>query len=462
MREKMEEKKHLEDIESSKLDFKKYGLMHPEKSRFIFEQVMWLKSIDSIARPEYYSRILFPSSDHLTKDYFQEVKIINNILLRITTLCILILGEDKWNISRFAQYIENNLKSRSAIPELTSEEHSGLIFQKDYISLFDTLVEIRCISLDFLNMKKVSHTTFNSLCKIISREINKNQSLRVLKDINFNPPYDKITNEKITLIVKDIHPQSLRVDVAKIFLELFRLLHYLDFIILSENSVDLLKRSLPIFSLFRLEIDILFNFLNARFIEKERELPELVEAIDNFLFASKLELKKVYENELINASKFDQIDELYTRIDNSNGILTNHLKQWIVIITQSFKDELDGDEIFTDFRTRTQQSLRLRRDLWLLMRYSDLFEQKKTMDAYQTFKKQISKFERSSIRYLMYRDLKDFKMLVQNFENAENLKHLLVAAHKFSTYLSILFQQIGRRASLSGHPFQPGKSDEKE
>jgi len=447
-------------IGGNQLDLKNVGYEHPEKSRFVFELAMWLKCIDSIARPEYYARIIHPSLDHLTKNYFQEVKIINSILLRITSLCILIVGEDKWNISRFAQYIDNNIKGRSAATRLTPLDITESIpFHRGYARLFDTLVEIRGISLDFLYMKKVSHNTFNSLCKIISREINKNQSFLALKDLNFDPPYDKITNYKISLIIKNITMQSLKVDIANIFLALFRLLHYLDFVMLSEKSLDLLKRSLPIFSLFYLEVDILFNFLTARFLGQRSELPGLAEAVDNFLFASKLETKKVYQNELINASNIEQIDDLCTRVDNSKGILMNHLKQWIVIIAQSFNELIRGEEIFSDFRTRTQQSLRLRRDLWLLMRYSDLFEQKKTTDAYQALKKQIDKFERSTIRYLMYRDLKDFKMLVQNFENAESLKHLLVAAHKFSTYLSILFQQIGRRASLSGHPFKPKEQE---
>lgn len=456
----MAEEKASGRIKENQLDLKNIGLEHPGKSRFIFELAMWLKSVDSMARPEYYARIIHPSLDHLTKNYFQEVKIINSILLRITSLCILILGEDKWNISRFAQYIENNLKSRSTVTKLAPPEYAtGIPFQKDYAKLFDTLVEVRCIALDFLYMKKVSHTTFNSLCKIISREINKNQSFLSLKDLNFNPPYDKVTNDKISLMVRSITQQDLKGDIAKIYLELFRLLHYLDFVMLSEKSIDLLKRSLPIFSLFYLEIDILFTFLNARFLGQQCNLPEFVEAIDNFLFASKLEIKKVYQNELINASNIDQIDDLCTRVENSKGILTNHLKQWIVIIAQSFNGDLRGEEIFSDFRTRTHQSLRLRRDLWLLMRYTDLFEQKKTIEAYQALKKQIDKFERSTIRYLMYRDLKDFKMLVQNFENAESLKHLLVAAHKFSTYISILFQQIGRRDSLSAHPFKPKESE---
>jgi len=450
----MSEQKPLDRIEEKQLDLKSYASDYPGKSRFIFELAMWLKSIDSIARPEYYSQIIYPPSDYLTKDYSSEVKIINSVLLRITTLCILILGEDKWNISRFTQYIENNLKSRSATPKIISKEERAVPFQKDYAQLFDTLVEIRLIGLDFLHLKRVSHSTFLSLCKIISREINKNRSLLGLKDLNFNPPYDKVTNAKISLIVKGLIPQNLKGDVAKIFLELFRLLHYLDFVILSEKSIDFLKRSLPLFSVFYLESDILFNFLKGRFLNQKHELHELTEALDNFLFASKLEMKKVYNNELIGVTHIPQIEELYTRIDNSKGILANHLRQWIVMIAQSFNKELKGEEIFTDFRTKMQQSLRLRKDLWLLMRYVDLFEQKRMIKVYETLRKEINRFQRSSMRYLLYRDLKDFKMLVQNFDNAESLKHLLVANHKFSTYLSILFQQVGRRAALSSHPFK--------
>jgi len=438
---------------SPSVDLLKIAREKPEKRRPIFELSMWVKSLESFTRDEYLALFAAESKEPFTRNYAGEVKILSNLLVRITNLLIIILGKEQWNIAQFKQYIERLIAEHT--PPMVKLSETFPYLTDECSDLFDALVNLRMIVFDFMRMKWVSYPSFSSLGRMINQNINRFPFLLKLKDLRFNPYYDQVVNKKIKGIIRNAVPSTMRQDVAQLFLELFRLLSYLNFIHLEEWNLDLMKLSLPILSLFYFEAEILFSYLDSKYGGKGGEIEPFARTVDNFVFASKLELRKVYNLELSDLAMVNDPEVVYTKLDNSRGILSNHLKQWIVIFAQLFEPDISGSDIFLDFITRVEESLKLREDLWSLIRYTDEFQEKKDEASYNKLLDFINRFERTTMKYLMYRDWRDFRLMVQNFNNAESMEHKLFAAHKFATYLALLFEQVGKRAALSGHPFNP-------
>ncbi|TKJ32880.1 hypothetical protein CEE39_04850 [bacterium (candidate division B38) B3_B38] len=413
---------------------------------------MWLKALECFAVAERQS-LFFGERNHLLLGNFREqVKVINEVLQRITQLAILLLGEERWNMSRFSQYIEDSIQRELIIKE------TYLTVEDEIDALFTCIAHMRVVTFDFINLKSISYLSFDSYGKIINRAINSQPALMSLKQNKFHPYYDKIYNKHISEVVKSITNSQLRQDVAKIFLILFRLLHYLEFVPSRQAKEGLLKRSLPIFSLFDYEAGNLYDFLKEKYLRKKPFSSSFSKLADNFIFSSKFELRKVFHVELTNIYNLYQEELIFTRIDNSQGILTNYLKQWIVQFAHQFKKDLKGEEIFSDFIARLEESLKLRKELWQLLRLADIFQKEKSYESYKVFFTFLRKFEKERMRCLMYRDWSDFKGFIQDFRMTHGLPNLLITASKFSNYLTILFQQVGRRSVLSAHPFETAEA----
>ena len=433
---------------ASKLNFHLLAQEGSDKAKSIFELAMWLKALECFAVAERQA-LFYGERNHLLLGNFREqVKVINEVLQRITQLAILLMGEQRWNMSRFSQYIEDSIQRELIVKEAYST------VEDEIDALFTCIAHVRVVTFDFINLKTISYLSFDSYGKIINRAINSHPALMSLKHNKFHPYYDKVYNKPISEVVKGVADSQFRQDVAKIFLILFRLLHYLEFVPPRQTKESLLKRSLPIFSLFDYETGNLYDFLKEKYLNKELLSTPFAKLSDNFIFSSKFELRKVFHVELLNIYNVYQENVLFTRIDNSRGILTNYLRQWIVQFAQHFIKELKGEEIFSDFITRLQESLKLRKELWQLLRLADIFQKDKTYRSYKIFFKSLQMFEKDSMRYLMYRDWSDFKGFIQDFRLTHGLPNLLIAASKFSNYLTLLFQQVGRRSALSAHPFE--------
>ena len=434
---------------TSKLNFNLLAQEGGKKAKAIFELAMWLKALECFAVAERQSLFFGKPNQLLLANFREQVKVINEVLQRVTQLCILILGEERWDMSRFSQYIESSIQG-----ELTIKEVYPTV-EDEIDALFACIAQVRVMTVDFINLKSISYFSFDSYGKIINRAFNNHPALMSLKQNRFHPYYDKVYNKPISHVVKSIADPQLRRDVAKILLILFRLLHYLQFVPSKQTTEGLLKRSLPIFSLFDYEAANLFDFLTDKYLRKEPPAAPFASLVENFTFSSKFELGKVFHIELLNIYNLHLEEVIFTRIDNSQGILSNYLKQWIVQFAQHFKKELKGEEIFSDFITRLQESLKLRKELWQLLRLVDLFQKEKNYESYKVFFSFLQRFEKESMRYLMYRDWSDFRGFIQDFRLAQELTNLLTTASKFSNYLTILFQQVGRRSVLDACPFEP-------
>jgi hypothetical protein len=183
---------------------------------------------------------------------------------------------------------------------------------------------------DLVKMPEVAFKTFTSMGKLINREIKQCRYIEMLVAYKFKVHYDRVENPAIAALVKRVAHEGLRQDLAKVFLELFRLLRYLEFIERDLNHDRPLKHSLLVFSLVNSELRQLFDFIETRICRHPEVSEQCIDTLDATIFAMSQEIKKVFSHELVGLVYLRHAPPIFAKVENSHGLLKNSLQQSIV------------------------------------------------------------------------------------------------------------------------------------
>jgi hypothetical protein len=169
-----------------------------------------------------------------------------------------------------------------------------------------------------------------------------------------------------------------------------------------------------------------------------------------------LELKKVINTELLDISVSRQTDSIRARVENSHGILKDCFQQSVVQLAQVFDEKIQGEDIFTDFTAKLEQSLRLRHGLARLIRGVREFQAAKDEATALRMKDEISRFYDNNMKYLMYRDWSGFELFFIEILKCSSLNGLAQIGHRFETFLMTLFREVQKRSILQNIPATEG------
>jgi hypothetical protein len=319
--------------------------------------------------------------------------------------------------------------------------------------LTESLADLRVLIDDLTRLPSVSFQTFTSIGKLINREVKRCRYIELLVAYKFKPQYDRIENTRLAMIVKRIDNDLLRQDIAKVFLEFFRLLRYLDFIAADLSHDRPLKDSLLIFSLIKSETQLLIEFMDTRLLKIADLSTGVYNAIDGCIYALQMDLKKVFGRELIGFVSLSQAPPIYAKVENSHGLLCDCFQQSVFSLVQIFEPTFEGTELFESFNTKLDQSMRLRLDIWRLLCVIRKFETAAEQNKVPSVIEQLALFRDSSLKYLMYKDWDDFEKLLEQAIATRTLEEFQKIIHVFATFLEALLGQINMRAVLANNPF---------
>ena len=116
--------------------------------------------------------------------------------------------------------------------------------------------------------------------------------------------------------------------------------------------------------------------------------------------------------------------------------------------------------MFDSFRTKLEQSLALRRDLWRLIKLVRVASSDGDALAHARFTEGLQAFYEGSLRHLMYKDWEPLERFIEEVESARAPGELSQTLHRFEAFLETLFGQVNMRAVLDGHPFDPNSIEE--
>jgi hypothetical protein len=420
------------------------------RTRDLFELEMWLRSFERFFRIK--NQPLSEKETHklALRSWSEELRLVDNILLRTVQLCTAILTEEQVNQARFGQYVEGYLKK----DDVTDPYVEKLLRQSSpeaaLTLLRESLEDLHQLLRDLVKLSRLPYASFNAVGRILYREIRRSHLLAMLLDKKFKPVHDRIHIPAIASAIRSIDEPLRRRQAAKVFLEFFRLLHYLEFADPGLIPEDSLKNAILVFALITSETRLLLGYLEHRVLRGLDADSPLYQLYDSFVYSLPFELKKVIRTELMDISVARQTDTIRTRVENSHGILKDCFQQCVVQLAQHFEGSILGRDIFPDFTARTEHSLRLRDHLGRLVRAVREFQKRKDASSAERMKEAISRFYDADMKYLMFRDWSGFELFFIEILKCTSIPALVQIGHRFETFLVTLFREVQKRAVLQG------------
>lgn len=455
-----------------------YSLNVPRKQEKLFELEVYLKGLD-----RFFNIANLPISEResiVGRDFTPELIIIRNAVAKVVKLSKGLLSAEDNRALHFTSYVENRLMSdyqRAKMIERTLLQRTP---EESLYVLCHTFINFQEILQSIVRQTRKSFFLFYNLEQLISREISGNRHFNPFKAAGFAPHYDVIKSPRFVRLARSISDPVLKKHLSIVFLMMFKLLRYLSFINPETKDLETLRDTLIIFSLIHSEAMFLADLL-------EKELPpvirarsgvpqemraKLLENMDALSYQTSVEFKKIFELELKDAAHIKDVNQLRTGISRSRGLLSNIFQQSIVSMGQALDPELDGKEVFPDFVSRMEESLKLRRDVWLFHRVVENLEnvievsQQKgetipLIEAIKTLRNFIFYYQNISFQYVRSLDRDEFKrffdvvdrFVVKDVEVPEKFESFKKELHVFKMFLETTLANINNRAELRDLPF---------
>ena len=421
------------------------------KAAELFELEMWLRSFERFFRIKNQPLSEKETRQLALRNWSEELRLVDNVVVRVVQLCTSILSEDQVNLTRFDKYIEGYLKKDDDLDPYIEKVVRQATAEAGLTLLREAFEDIHILLVDLTRNSRIPYATFGALGKVLYREIRRSDLLALLIDKKFKPIHDRIANPAIAATIRRIEDPRQRKQAAKVFLEFFRLLHYLEYADPEGADEEALKNTLLIFSLITSETRLLLAYIERKVLKALDPESPVYQLYDSFVYCVPLELKKVINTELLDISVSRQADNIRARVENSHGILKDCFQQSVVQLAQAF-DAVDGNEIFPNFTAKLEQSVLLRDGLARLVKSLRDFQARRDEASAVRMKEDISRFYDESMKYLMYRDWSGFELFFIEILKCSSLSGLQQIGHRFETFLMTLLREVQKRSILQKIP----------
>ncbi len=419
----------------------------------LFELEMWLRAFERFFRIRNQPLSEKEVKALTVRNWAEELRLVDNVIQRVIHLTAAVLTEDQVNQARFGHYLETYLKKDDVVDPFVEKLLRQNTPEAALTLLKEAFEDVHVLLTDLGQLSRINWATFQAVGKVIYRELRRSDLLALLIDKKFKPIHDRIRNPAVVAIIRKADPHD-RQHVAKVFLEFFRLLHYLRYASPQSLHEEDLKNAILIFSLITAETRLLLSYLERRVMpELDSALP-LYGLYDSFVYCIPLELRKVINTELLDISASRQTESVRARVENSHGILTDCFQQSVVQLAQLFDSHIQGGDVFGDFTEKLEQSVELREGLAEVIRAVRLFGRAKDERTAADMKEQVSRFYDHQMKYLMYRDWSGFEIFFIEILKCTSLGALGQIAHRFETFLMTLFREVSKRAILHDLPIR--------
>lgn len=407
------------------------------------------------------------SKDNLQdKNFYDELSAVRDIILRIISILEMIIPVSVKNSYWFQKFAGSKFYTDHKRDIIRGDLYEQSTPEKGVLLFYDLFTNLKGLVNDLLKTGRITYLSYVNIGEILGKEIRENQYLNPFKK-NLDPDLDTIANQKISEIIKNMCKKEHRKYLSLVIVNLFRFLRYLVYVDSSNQKAVSINKSLLILILIRSDME-LFRAYIEKTTDKiaDTDLRMLLQSVA-YQFA--MESKRVYNQELRDILKEKSLKSARGRIENSHGILKNLTEQSILQIAQFYMPDVSGEEIFTTFTERKEQSLKLRDDIFILNKFLSYFADNADMSDNKTrifegLKNYMLYFESLTFRFLRYEDYEEFVSFFQemlSFKN-ENLdsndfKSLLEKIHNFRIYLETTLRHIANRGELKDRPVDINK-----
>ncbi len=423
------------------------------KYDYLFEMEMWLKGVERFFVLDHLPLSSFERSHASLKNFVEEVAVVRSGVAHLALLTTHLLGEGKEDLASFLLFLDSQVSKGSGTSSTprrgSAETELALVVEKldDFSKVLDELSRSPFLPLQ----------TYLSLGRIVVGTLKNDPNLGVLFRENLRPVLDRESKQSLGRVLAAVTDAGQKSALAALFVELFKGLRYTERIRETIESPATVKRALLVFCLVRAQAVSLAEFVRRRLLPRFPEDSPVAAGLERLVFSVEMEMRKVMELELVDVVLMKDPKLVYARMEDAAGILKDLFQQSIIGLAETFASDVDGRILFPEYRTKLDQSLRLRDDLWALLQAVQGFSRAGERKSLRAMTEALDGFRRGSMKHLMFKDWSLFDRFQTGFTRERTPRAFLPAAHQFEVFLKTLIREVSKRSVLSAHPFRAPK-----
>jgi hypothetical protein len=324
----------------------------------------------------------------------------------------------------------------------------------DFTEFQEIIQNLTIVTEAILESKQIKFFQWTAFCKVFSSALDHSKAFEMVTSELGERFGDKLPKSFQESLRNHAIPTSIRTDIEIVLPYFARILGCLNFI---EKQLDIdrpLKPTLVLFTVIYEHAQEMLSFLRNRLARFGEEQTPMSEIFDCTVFATSIELRRVYQNELSDVSAIRQAPVLRTRIDAAYGLMRDCFQQNFLLFAQIIEPKITGYELFPNIQAKLDQSIALRNDLWLVLK--DLQNAEKDIENFplNDLIDKLNDFATGSMKFLMYKDTETFERFIEELFRTQNNGDLVALLHRFGAYVETLFGQVNMRTILADHPFE--------
>jgi hypothetical protein len=415
---------------------------------------LWLRALESFcqvrnhpANPDH--------PDEMARDWASEARIARRVLLRSIQLAHSLLNPYGAQDDALSE-LEETAVAGAAVAQPTASLDTDILADapdRSFLRLAEALKDALAVCDTLLEKPAVNLHAWASFGKMLARQLELLEASKALKRAEHHYSTARLQDALVAMTRRDTIPVALGPDLLIIFTELARLLRRLEFVENALKRDQPLKQTLPLFALAHEGGRSLVEFIEGCIARADKLDQASIDALDVTNYAITMELRKVYTKELLGLSELRQAPPIYARVEIAHGLLKNCFEQSTIGLAQSFDPALTGSRLFDSLQVKLEQSLALRRDLWLLLQLIQRAEKERDEHPISQLIDSLSAFHDGSLHYLMYKDWEACERFIEEVSAARGAIELTPVLHRFGAYLETLFNQVSMRTVLADHAF---------
>jgi hypothetical protein len=286
------------------------------------------------------------------------------------------------------------------------------------------------------------------LGRTLQRGVRNCRYIDMLLSQRFRLQYDRMDHPALGAVLRAISEEHLRRNVSLALLYLYRFLRYLKPVSAGLKMDQPLRRFLLIFALLHEQVEVLCDFLKARFLKDRQEQTALRDAVEIMVQSLRMEMQRGFERELVSLARERDASTIYAKVENCHGLLRNCYQNCVITLVHAFDPSVEGNAIFPSMAEGVPQEQMLRLDLWRLRQdLRNEMEASSGPDLTRVLDR-VGQFSETSLRYLMYQDWGEFEILSESLITAANERDVRVKLLKFIGYLDKLMQDVSKRSAF--------------
>lgn len=430
-----------------------------EKQRTAYTLATWLRALDAFFQIRFHPTADPTGGEALTRDWIAEVRVARRALLNCAHLAAQLKSDS--SVNNEADSIEHDLSGINRSPDAKNEDafEYSPSFDEQLTALTLALEDAAGVGEALSSASQVTCRAWISYGRLATAELRRNSASQKLYDATRKRTF-ALLPPSIVRLVESIPSPDFSTDLLFVFAGLFHLLEHLRFIEPLLTKDYSLKQSLPLWTLIHEEANAILDFISTRAMQSERLDETLFDTLDGTSYAIGMELRKVFAHELVGMSEARNAMTLFVKVENAHGLLRDCFQQSVITLAQSFDATFEPEPLFSALQSKVEQSLRLRRDVWRLLKDVREVERARDMNRFPLLLEKCDAFRQGSMRYLMYKDWEAFERFVDEATAARGVAERIPVLHRLGTFLETLFGQINMRAALAAYPFEEPQDEE--